>query len=61
MAISFFFSFHYADNFVIKLLLILSPFQWYLKFLYRHILLEDTSDRPRPLPLKRLADLTQHH
>ena len=36
---NFFSSFHYADNFVIKVLLILSSFQWYLKCLYkRHFL-----------------------
>ena len=43
------------------MLLILSSFQWYLKCPYRHIILEDTSDRPRTLPLKVLADITHHH
>ena len=56
-----FFSFHYTDNFFfIKVLLILSSYQWYLKCLYGHIFLEDTSDRLGPLPLKHLADLTEH-
>ena len=56
-----FLSFHYADNFVIKVLFILSSIQWYLKYVYRLICLEATSDRPRPLPLKHLADLIEHH
>ena len=37
--------FHYAYNFVIKVLLILSSFQWYLKCPHRHIILQATSDR----------------
>ena len=38
------------------ILLTKCSFQWYLKYIYRPIILEDTSDQPRPLPLKHLAD-----